>query len=566
MTGRAKRVSTTLRGRQLLNDPVLNKGTAFTAEERLALGVEGLLPTAIETLKTQIARRRQSYDRLHNDLERHIFLQQLRDDSEVLFYAFVERYLVDTLPIVYTPTVGAACQEFSHIYQRPIGVFISRNEQPRMAQQFDAVPDEIDVIVVTDGERILGLGDQGIGGMGIPIGKLALYTAVAGIDPQRTLPVILDVGTNNQDLLDDPLYMGHRGPRITGDEYLSFVDDFVATVSERFPGVLLQWEDFAGTNAAPLLDRHRDQILSFNDDIQGTAAVALAAIVSAVDTAGRNLADERVLIVGAGSAGTGIADMLAGALAERADDQAHRADHTEALFLTDRHGLLHDGRRGLTEFQAPFAQPQDRVSAEALTSLDQLVTEIRPTILIGVTGQGGLFTESMVRTMADVESGGVDRPIIMPMSNPTSKAEAIPADLLMWTDGRAIVATGSPFEPVAWSDKTFTISQANNVFIFPGVGLGSVVAGATKVTDSMMVAAAEAVSLMALDLPAEAGVLPPVSAAPEVARQVAMAVAHAAVTAGVAPQADPDDFRTRLQDYQWSPVYPEVTAADTNGG
>ncbi len=558
----AQPVAVAARGAAVLNDPEINKGTAFTEAERRALCLEGLLPAAVETIDEQLIRQRYKYDRLHSDMERHIYLRSLQDTNEVLFYRFLCAHLAELLPVVYTPTVGAACQQFSHIYRRPHGVFVSYPDRDRMAHQFDGITADIDVIVVTDGQRILGLGDQGVGGMGIPIGKLSLYTAAGGIDPRRTLPVVLDVGTDNAERLDDPLYLGWCNERITGDAYDAFVDQFVSVVRDRFPGVLLQWEDFASDNAAPLLDRYRGEILSFNDDIQGTAAVALGAIDAAVAAAGSTLADHRILIVGAGSAGTGIAGMVRRALTTAGVDRPELH-----LALTDRQGLLHDRRTDLAPYQAPHAQPWEAVAswaaADGPTSLADVVANYAPTVLIGVSGAGGLFTEDLVRTMA---SRCDHRPIIMPMSNPTSSAEATPADLLAWTDGRALVATGSPFDPVPLpGGRTVRISQANNVYVFPGLGLGAITAGATTVTDDMFVAAAEA---LAIDNPGvddpDSGILPSIDEIGAVSRRVAAAVARAARDGGVAPGAtgaSDDELAARIDRYFWSPRYPTLVPA-----
>ncbi|MEM7340883.1 MAG: NAD-dependent malic enzyme [Actinomycetota bacterium] len=548
------RLTTTKRGRDVINDPEINKGTAFTPDERRALHIEGLLPAAVETIDEQLIRRRCEYDRLHDDLERHVNLRALQDSNEVLFYRFLQANLAEMMPVVYTPTVGQACQEFSRIYRRPHGVFVSYPERGRMMEQFAAIDTEIDVIVVTDGERILGLGDQGVGGMGIPIGKLALYSAVGGIDPRRTLPIVLDVGTDNEERLADPMYLGWRHERVRGAEYDAFVEQFVTTISSRFPGVLLQWEDFAGTNATPLLERYRDRLLSFNDDIQGTAAVALGAIEAAVTAAGSTMADQRVCILGAGSAGTGIAAMVRDAIA--AAGVPHAASR---LFLLDRHGLLHDRRDDLDDFQQPFAQRWDAVAGwadvEPFAGLAEVVAAIEPTVLVGVSGQPGLFTEQIVRRMA----AGSERPIIMPLSNPTSRAEATPADLLAWTDGRALVATGSPFDPVPLGDRTVTISQANNVYAFPGIGLGAVVAGAAQVTDAMFRAAAEAIANPDTGTnSADQGLLPSIGEVAAVSRRVAEAVVAAARDDGVGRDLTDAEITAAVADAWWSPEYPSL--------
>jgi malate dehydrogenase (oxaloacetate-decarboxylating) len=547
-------IHTQLRGRNLLNDPALNKGTAFSTDERRALEIEGLLPAKVEDIDEQCLRSRAKYDRLHDDLERHIFLRALHDTNTTLFYAFVEQHFAEMLPVLYTPTVGLACQEFSNIYRRPHGLFLSYPERDRIVEQLQQVEGDVDVIVVTDGERILGLGDLGVGGMGIPIGKLALYTAAGGLDPQRSLPVFLDVGTNNQELLDDPLYLGWRHERIVGDEYEDFVGEFVAAVNDRFPGVLLQWEDFAGTHATPLLHRFRDQILSFNDDIQGTAAVALAAIQAAVAAAGSTIGEQRICIVGAGSAGSGIASMLAEAMAADGTTAA-----TDRLYLTDVNGLLHDGRDDLAPFQQPFAQRWENVQAWANpagnTPLADVMEHAQPTILVGVSGQPGLFTEAIVRSMADNH----ERPIILPLSNPTNHAEAVPEDLMRWTDGRALIATGSPFGEVHHNGVTHQVSQANNVYVFPGLGLGTLAVGATKVTDNMLLAAAKAV---ANPNPTAAGrgdgVLPPLDQIHEVSRRIAVAVGRAALADGVCEPVTDEDITAKVEAQWWTPTYRSI--------
>ena len=551
MTTAPRTHTTTGRGATILNDPVINKGTAFTLEERAALGIDGLLPPRVESLDEQCARIRVKYDSFHRDLERHVFLRALQDINEVLFYAFVEAHLEEMLPIVYTPTVGDACRQFSHIYRRPHGLFLAYPDRARLVEQLADVDREIDVIVVTDGQRILGLGDQGLGGMGIPIGKLSLYTAVGGIDPSRTLPILLDVGTDNTELLADPLYLGWRHERITGSDYDEFVETFVTAVMERFPGVLLQWEDFASTNATPLLERYRDRLLSFNDDIQGTAAVALAAVLGALRVSGSALEEQTILIVGAGSAGTGIGGMLL-------DTVTRSGGGLPPVFVVDQAGVLHDGRRDLEDYQRRFARSEAEVAAwSGVTDLEVIVEQLRPTVLIGVSGQPGIFTESAVRTMAAIS----DRPIIMALSNPTSRAEATPSDLLEWTDGRALVATGSPFADVEHDGTTYRISQSNNVYVFPGLGLGALAAGATRITDAMLAAAAAEV---AEDSPCPAdptlGILPPLGSIQATSRRIAVAVALAAAADGAAPPLDIAAARSRVDQVWWHPVYPTIEA------
>ncbi|MDH3296529.1 MAG: oxaloacetate-decarboxylating malate dehydrogenase, partial [Acidimicrobiia bacterium] len=489
-----------------LRDRYINKGTAFSAAERDRYRLNGLLPPVVETLDRQLERTRIEYDTKGTDLGRHIFLRLLQGRNSVLFYAFITRYLAEMLPVVYTPTVGLACQEWSRIYRQEQGLYLSWPDRHRVPELLDnaigppsgrspAGPsgtagrsddDDVAIIVVSDGERILGLGDLGAGGMGIPIGKLSLYSAVGGVDPRRTLPVLLDVGTDNEILLSDPLYLGWRSHRMRGDDYDELVDAFVDTVADRLPDAVIQWEDFAQRNARRLLDRHRDRISSFNDDIQGTAAVVAAAVQAGLGL-GREAADElRVVIVGAGSAGTGVADELVRFLVAQGLTEA---EAVARCWLVDRHGLLHDkvtGVESLLPFQRRYLRPADEVGPGGLGSgsLLDVVTGVKPHALIGVSGQPGLFTEQVVRAMA----AGVKRPIILPLSNPTPRAEAIPADVLDWTDGRALIGTGSPFDPVERVSGRHEIAQVNNVYVFPGVGLGAVAVTARRITDTMITA------------------------------------------------------------------------------
>ena len=546
-------VESSLRGRQLLNDPSLNKGTAFDDDERSSLGLVGLLPDAVEELSDQLVRTKSEFDKLHDDLERHIFLRQLQDHNEVLFFSFVQANLEETLPIVYTPTVGLATQKFSRIFRRSHGLFLSYRSRETMQQQIDAIERDISVIVVTDGERILGLGDQGVGGMGIPNGKLSLYTAFGGIDPATTLPVILDVGTNNQELLDDEWYLGYRANRITGSEYDDFVEQFVSLVKKRWPQVLLQWEDFAQQNANRILARYQDEILSFNDDIQGTAAVALAAIWAAVKKSGQTMAQQRFVIVGAGSAGTGIGKMIRDALIDEGVQQP-----LEHLYLVDRTGIVHDGRSDLADHQIELAHPESHLEswngAAENPTLEQIVRGTGATVLLGVSGQPGLFTEEAVRAMTN----NTHAPIVMPMSNPTSRAEATPANVIKWTDGAAIVATGSPFDPVTHNGVVHHISQANNVYVFPGVGLGTVATKTTKVSKAMLMAAAKAVA--SPDAGPESPVLPALEEVPEVSVRIARAVAQVARDEGLTDVKTDDEIEANIEATRWMPVYPKIVA------
>lgn len=542
-------------GNLLLDRPLLNKGTAFPYEERRTFGLLGLLPPTVETLDEQVARAYEAYGAKSTDLERHIYLRQLQDTNTTLFYRLLLDHLPEMLPIVYTPTVGLACQQFSHIYRRHRGLFLAYPERDAIDATLEnaAVP-KVDVIVVTDGERILGLGDQGAGGMGIPIGKLALYTACGGIHPATTLPIFLDVGTNNRELLDDPLYIGWRHERIAGDEYDTFIETFVAAVTKKFPHVLLQWEDFAQAHAAPLLERYRDKLCTFNDDIQGTAAVTTGTLLAAVNVAGGRLRDQRIAILGAGSAGCGIAEQLVAAMV---DEGLSQSEAYSRFFLVDRLGLLHDGLTGLRPFQQPFAHPKDRVlgwrSGEGgNVSLFDVVQHARPTILIGASGQPGTFTETIVRAMA----ARVDRPVIFPLSNPTSRAEATPADLIAWTDGRALVATGSPFDDVAYNGRRFPVAQCNNSYVFPGLGLGVLAVQARRVNDAMFMAAARALAACSPAARDRAGsLLPPLAESRQVSRTIALAVAAQAQRDGLAPPCSAEELERLVDAKVWHPRY-----------
>jgi malate dehydrogenase (oxaloacetate-decarboxylating) len=545
-----------LRGMQLLDTPALNKGTAFTAAEREALGLDGLLPPVVETLDTQVARAHGAFRVKDNDLERHIYLRQLQDTNEVLFYRLLLEHVEEMLPIVYTPTVGVACERFSQIYRRPRGLFVSYPQRDRIRRLLRNRPHpDVDVIVVTDGERILGLGDQGVGGLGIPIGKLSLYTLVGGIPPVRTLPILLDVGTNNPDRLHHPRYLGWRHERITGPDYYDFVDQFVQAVKAELPGACLQWEDFATAHARPLLERYRDELLTFNDDVQGTAAVTLGAILAAVSVTGGRLRDQRVVFLGAGSAAVGVADYLRAAMVQEGLTEAE----ARARFrMIDKAGLLHTGRADLTPEQRVYARPAEEV-AGANPGLAQVIGRVEATVLIGLSTVGGAFTEAVVREMAR----RVSRPIIFPLSNPTVRAEARPEDLLRWTEGRALVATGSPFPPANFEGRLVPIAQCNNVFIFPAVGLGLVASEARRVTDGMMLAAARTLGQLS---PARrdpaASLLPPVTQLRTVAVEIAVAVGLEAQRAGVAPPTSTEELRARVVAGQWTPEYAEFVPAE----
>jgi malate dehydrogenase (oxaloacetate-decarboxylating) len=542
-------------GTALLNRPGLNKGTAFTEAERSTLALQGLLPPQVESLAEQVARAYEAYQRKKDDLERHIYLRALQDTNEVLFYQLLLEHIEEMTPMVYTPVVALGCQQFSHIYRRPRGLFISYPLRDSIRAQLRNRPNpEIDVLVVTDGERILGIGDQGAGGLGIPIGKLSLYTLIGGIRPERTLPVVLDVGTNNVERLKDPEYLGWRHERVTGDAYYDFIDQFVQAVKEELPNTLLQWEDFASTHARPLLERYRDQLLTFNDDIQSTAAVALGATLGAVKVAGTPLKEQRVVMLGAGSAGVGVADLLRAGMQEAglSDEDARRR-----FWFVDKDGLLHSGRTDLTAEQRVYAQPLERVSTWASggnrIALADVVRKAEPTILIGLSTAYGAFTEAIVREMART----VKRPIIFPLSNPTSKSEATAEDLIRWTDGRALVATGSPFAPVSLGAREIRISQCNNIYIFPAMGLGIVASRARRVTDAMILAAGNALGeeSPALSDPS-AALLPALPQLREVAVRIATAVGRQAQRDGVAPKTSDAELRKRVAATQWTPAYP----------
>jgi malate dehydrogenase (oxaloacetate-decarboxylating) len=551
-------IADTPRGTDLLDTPLLNKGTAFSAAERTELGLNGLLPPQAETLDEQALRAYEAFRRKPDDLERHIYLRALQDTNEVLFYKLLLDHIEEMTPLVYTPTVALACEQFSHIYRRPRGLFISyplRDSIPAILQ--NRPNKDVDVIVVTDGERILGIGDQGAGGLGIPIGKLSLYSLIGGIHPARTLPIVLDVGTNNTERLNDPEYLGWRHERITGQAYYDFVDQFVQAVKQEFPKTLLQWEDFATPHARPILQRYRDQLLTFNDDIQSTSAVALGAIIGAVKVTGKSLKDQQIVMLGAGSAGIGVADGLRAAMT---GDGLSEQEARSRFWVIDKDGLLHSGRKDLTPEQTVYAQPESRVAAWPRTfkgkiGLADVIGSIDATVLIGLSTVGGAFSEQIVREMARK----VQRPIIFPLSNPTSKSEATAEDLIRWTVGRALVAAGSPFAPVSYGGHKIPIAQCNNVYIFPAMGLGIVASGARRVTDAMMLVAARTLGANspALKDPT-ASLLPRLTDLRRVAAEIALAVGSQAQNDGVAPKVSQDELRRRITQTQWTPAYSEL--------
>jgi malate dehydrogenase (oxaloacetate-decarboxylating) len=547
---------TGLTGLNLINNPMLNKGTVFTDAERDAFSLHGLLPPHVGTLDEQIARRLKALRALGTNFQRYAFLRELQDTNETLFYALLVNNLEEMLPLVYTPEVGEGCQRFSEIWRKPRGLFLSYPNKHRIRKILsDARFDRVRVIVVSDGERILGLGDQGAGGMGIPIGKLSLYTACGGIHPDQTLPILLDVGTNNQERIADALYIGWRHERVRGDEYDAFIEEFVMAVMERWPHVLLHWEDFAGTNAARLLARYRDRLCTFNDDIQGTAAAAGGTLLSAFNVTGVPLTEQRVALLGAGSAGCGIASLLLRAMV---DDGLSEAEASRRFFAVDRFGLLVEGMSGITPEQRPFVQTRQGVAGWMLQDpgkigLLDVVSNSKPTVLIGVSGQSGAFSEPIVRAMAQ----HVDRPVIFPLSNPTSRSEATAEQLMAWTEGRALIGTGSPFAPVRFNGKTLMIDQTNNSYIFPGVGLGVIAAGARRVSDAMFMAAGRALAELSPTRTDKKGrLLPPVSQTRAVAVAVATAVAQQAQADGVADPCSAEVLAARIAAHIWEPRYP----------
>lgn len=547
-------IKTSLNGYDLLNNSRLNKGTAFTNTERDAFSLHGLLPPQVSTLQDQQKRRYDGLKELPTSLEKYSFLRELQDNNETLFYSLIINNIEEMLPIVYTPVVGEGCQKFSEVFRKPRGLFISYPNRQLIDQIF-AHPryDLIKCIVVSDGERILGLGDQGAGGMGIPIGKMALYTALAGIPPQYCLPILLDVGTDNEERLADPLYIGWRHHRMRGEDYDQFVEEFVSAVKRRWPDVLLQWEDFAGVNAARLLARYRDQLCTFNDDIQGTAAMATGTLLSAINVTGIPLNEQKIIFLGFGGTGQGIAHLIRGALKDAglSDEEAGAR-----IYAVDRYGLLVEGGQGVTEQSSIFARKRSEIAGWQVSNSGEIglldvVRHVKPTALIGVSTQQGAFTEEVVRTMAQY----TERPIIFPLSNPTSHSEAIPQDLLEWTEGRALIGTGSPFEPVQYKGKEFHIDQTNNSYIFPGLALGTISSKAKRVSDGMIMAAALALASCS---PARedksATLLPPIADLRAISLAVARAVGKKAIAEGLAG-VDEAGLEEELVQNVWEPIY-----------
>ncbi|ASM97790.1 NAD-dependent malic enzyme [Vibrio vulnificus] len=541
-------------GPALLSTPLLNKGSAFSAEERISFNLEGLLPETTETIQEQVERAYMQYKAFESDMDKHIYLRNIQDTNETLFYRLVQNHITEMMPIIYTPTVGAACENFSNIYRRGRGLFVSYANRDRIDDILNnASNHNVKVIVVTDGERILGLGDQGIGGMGIPIGKLSLYTACGGISPAYTLPIVLDVGTNNPQRLADPMYMGWRHPRITGADYDAFVEEFIQAVQRRWPDALIQFEDFAQKNAMPLLERYKNRICCFNDDIQGTAAVTVGSLMAACQAAGSKLSEQRITFLGAGSAGCGIAEaIIAQMVSEGISDKQARSQ----VFMVDRWGLLQEGMPNLLDFQQRLVQKQTvtakwETEANGFSLLD-VVKNAKPTVLIGVSGAPGLFTQEVIQEMHK----HCPRPIVFPLSNPTSRVEAVPADIIRWTNGDALVATGSPFDPVIHEGKTYPIVQCNNSYIFPGIGLGVLAVNAKRVTDEMLMESSRALATCSpLAINGKGALLPPLEEIHTVSKRIAYAVAKKAIEQGVALEIADDALQVAIEQHFWQPVY-----------
>jgi malate dehydrogenase (oxaloacetate-decarboxylating) len=545
------------RGRAILSSPTINRGTAFTLEERERLELTGLLPTGVSTLEGQVRRVWAQYQQQPSNLAKWVYLANLRDRNEVLFYRLLSEHLPEMLPVVYTPTVGTAIERFSHEFRRSRGVFLSVDhpDQVETALRNTGLDeDDVDLLVATDSEGILGIGDQGIGGIEISIGKLSVYTAAAGIHPRRVLPVVLDMGTDNLKLLNDGMYLGERHARVRDQRYDDLIDAYVNACSKLFPNAMLHWEDFGAGNARRILNKYADQVCTFNDDMQGTAAVVLAAVFSAVRAAGTRLRDQTIAIHGAGTAGLGIADMLR--------DQMIRegltpAEATRRFWPLAKQGLLLGDDPTLLDFQVPYARSRDEVgnwpSGPGGISLATVVTRARPTILIGTSTQAGAFTESIVKEMASY----TERPVVLPLSNPTDKAEALPHDLIHWTDGKVLTATGSPFDPVLYKGVSYKIAQSNNALVFPGLGLGVAVTKAARISDGMIAAAADAVAAMSNASRPGASLLPEMTALRTASAAVAVAVAKAAADEGLA-RVELTNPIQQVYDAMWQPEYPRI--------
>lgn len=537
----------------LLEMPLLNKGSAFTSDERDSFNLTGLLPYNIETIEEQSLRAYHQLSSFSSDMDKHIYLRNIQDTNETLFHHLIEQHIEEVMPLIYTPTVGQACEQFSKIYRRKRGLFISYPERHKIDDILqNATKQKVRVIVVTDGERILGLGDQGIGGMGIPIGKLSLYTACGGISPAYCLPILLDVGTNNKQLLDDPMYMGWRNPRISGAEYDEFLDLFIQGVKRRWPEVLLQFEDFAQENATPLLNRYRDELCCFNDDIQGTAAVSVGTLIAACLNKGEKLSQQRIAFLGAGSAGCGIAEHI---IRQMQREGLSEAQARSQVFMVDRYGLLTDSMTELQKFQVPLVQKESALAAwdkSQKLGLAQVVKQGKVTVLFGVSGQKGLFTQEVIETLCV----NTEHPIVLPLSNPTSRVEATPQEVTNWSKGKAIIATGSPFPDTTFEGETFEVSQCNNSYIFPGIGLGVLAARATGISDNMLMAASQALADISVKyIKAPGAILPPIRVIREISEEIAYAVALQAVEDKLALPITIENLERRLKANFWLPKY-----------
>jgi malate dehydrogenase (oxaloacetate-decarboxylating) len=558
---------TTARGLEILETPFLNKGSAFSLEERLGLGLGGLLPRAVTNIDLQAERSYAQYRHQLDDLSKYIFLSALHDRNEALYYRVLCDHLAEMIPIIYTPTVGTAIERYSQEFQRPRGIYLGIDDIDGIDEafhNFGAGPDDIDLIVATDGEQILGIGDWGVGGIAISVGKLAVYTAAAGIDPTRVIPVMLDVGTDRDSILEYPAYMGARHTRVRDERYDAFIDAYVQVATSRFPNALLHWEDLGASNARRILERYRSRVCTFNDDMQGTAAVVLGGVIAATRASGLPLAEQRVVVFGAGTAGIGIADLIRDAMVR---EGLPRAQATGRFWCLSRHGLLVDGMEsGMRDFQLAYARPASEVESwrrggdagAGGIELLEVVRQVQPTLLIGCSTSPGAFSEGVIREMA----AHTERPIIFPMSNPTSLSEASPSDLIAWTEGRALVATGSPFPPVAHDGTTYTIGQANNALIFPGLGLGTIVARARTVSDGMLAAAAGALAQLVDPIPLGAPLMPAVETVRAVSLHVAVAVARQALSEGLA-RVELFDVIPEVRSAMWEPAYRLVRAVGT---
>jgi malate dehydrogenase (oxaloacetate-decarboxylating) len=541
-------------GPALLETPLLNKGSAFSREERAAFNLTGLLPPRYETIEEQAARAFMQYSSFEEPINKHIYLRVVQDNNETLFHRLLQNHLEEMLPIIYTPTVGDACERFSDIYRSARGLFISYSDRDQLDDVLrSATKKKVKVIVVTDGERVLGLGDQGIGGMGISIGKLSLYTACGGISPAYTLPVCLDVGTNNEKLLNDPYYMGNRHRRITGDDYYEFVDQFIKAVKRRWPEAMVQFEDFAQPNAMPLLKRYRDQICCFNDDIQGTAAVTVGTLLAACRSKGAKLSNQKVVFVGAGSAGCGIAEQV---ISQMVSEGLSDAQARSQVFMVDRFGLLTEGMSDLRDFQQALVQYKAEIADWSFSgdyaSLRDVMNCAKPDILIGVSGVAGLFTEAVIKAMKK----NCELPIIMPLSNPIKQIEARPEKIIEWTDGQVIIATGSPFQPIEYKGKIYPVAQCNNSYIFPGIGLGVLAVKAQRISDDMLRIASETLAAASpLANTGVGGILPPLTQLSELSKKIAFEVAKVAMRQGLALELDDATLLRKIDANFWKPEY-----------